>query len=42
MIDKSKFNIEGRNADEVKAIYKDFLTNEEGKFSNVQKITYKI
>lgn len=33
MIDKSKFNIEGRNADEVKAIYKDFLTNEEGKFN---------
>lgn len=33
MIDKSKFNIEGRNADEVKAIYKDFLTNEVGKFN---------
>lgn len=33
MIDKSKFNIEGKNADEVKAIYKNFLANEEGKFN---------
>lgn len=32
MIDKSKFNIEGKNADEVKAIYKDFLAKEEGQF----------
>lgn len=33
MIDKSKFNIDGKNADEVKNIYKDFLTNEDGKFN---------